>query len=163
MGLSLIVGMLLGGDIAIAMRCEGQLVRAGATKLEVLTKCGEPALRERISGDNESSREAWIYADSQEGRQRVLYFDGVNLSEIRSGAAVRWAPGSADTLRCGNQLIAPGATKLDVREHCGEPGLTERVSGSDESRKEIWLYRQVDATAKLEFDGVRLVTVSRVR
>lgn len=162
MSMTIMLALMLSGDAASAMRCDGQLVRPGATKLEVLSKCGEPALRERVSGENEPSREAWIYANEQAGSQRILYFDGVDLSEIRSGVSPGWKPGSADLLRCGNDIIAPGATKLDVRERCGEPALTEQISGSDEQRREAWLYRRQDSTVKLQFEGVRLVEVTRL-
>ena len=57
---------------------------------------------------------------------------GINMTIIRSICSVSSAlllislsfagPAQAENLRCGNKLVSPGQTRLEVRAKCGEPG-----------------------------------------
>lgn len=157
---SAILLLLLGLETS-AMRCADVLVTSGASKLDVLTQCGEPDFRERISGANQPSEEIWIYADTGRNVQRLLHFAGVELVSIRNTSTNRRRePHGA--FRCGDELVLPGATKLEVRNKCGEPAIVEQTSGDDETRWEIWLYsRQSNRqTVRLEFAGVELQQIN---
>lgn len=160
---SVLMLMLLGTD-AIAMRCDNSLVAAGANKLEVLSKCGEPDYRERVSGANNPGEEVWIYSDPDGGAQSLLHFVGVDLKRVQKTGVSQWARERTGAFRCNEQLITVGATKLDVRTQCGEPAIVEQVSGSDDVLREIWLYQQPDQlVTQLEFEGVALVSVTTRR
>lgn len=160
---SVLLLLLLGTD-AVAMRCDNSLIASGATKLEVLSKCGEPDYRERVSGAHERSEEVWIYADAGSGAQSLLHFVGVDLKRVQKTGASRWTRERAGAFRCNDQLLVVGATKLDVRKQCGEPEIVEQVSGSDETLREIWLYQQADQfVTQLEFEGIELVGVTTRR
>lgn len=49
--LLLSVCALVWPSVSLAMRCGNNLVDVGDTKIEVLAKCGEPALKEDIGDD----------------------------------------------------------------------------------------------------------------
>lgn len=156
----LLVMLLLGAETG-SLRCGNHLVTPGADKLEVLSRCGEPAWRERVSGDNEASREVWIYASPAAGAQKLLHFDGVSLVSIQDGDIGASRPLGGDSHRCGNSLVRAGETKLDVKNRCGEPALVEAVSGAEGTRREVWLYKDGEGSVALYFSGVRLDRVER--
>jgi hypothetical protein len=60
---------LVAASPALAMRCGNNLVDVGDTKLEVLAKCGEPALKEEVGED--FTRES----DSRETRRAKRYVE----------------------------------------------------------------------------------------
>lgn len=64
-----------------ALRCNGKVVSRGTTKLAVQRLCGEPALIERTSGEEQSLREAWLY--ERDGRVVEVHFAGVQVDEVR--------------------------------------------------------------------------------
>lgn len=49
-------------------------------------------------------------------------------------------PGQAETMKCGSRIISTGSSKAFVLLNCGEPFLSETVSGDDERRIEQWTY-----------------------
>lgn len=73
---------LLVPSLGLAMRCGNNLVDVGATKIEVLSKCGEPVLKEEVGedfsrqSDNRDTRrerryvEKWTY---NFGSTRFIY------------------------------------------------------------------------------------------
>jgi hypothetical protein len=85
--------VLCGGMMAVAaarasadtMKCGRHRVINGDTKATVLQLCGEPLIREVISGGEGATsvrKEQWIY-DRGKGRfQAVLTFEGVTLTRI---------------------------------------------------------------------------------
>jgi len=53
-------------------------------------------------------------------------------------------PGSAHAasqMRCGSQLIKIGDTKSAVEAKCGQPDYREVVSGANDMKQEVWVYR----------------------
>lgn len=60
---------VLSPSLAFAMRCGNNLVDVGATKIEVLAKCGEPALKEEVGED--FSRES----DNRDTRKERRYVE----------------------------------------------------------------------------------------
>lgn len=67
---------------ADSMRCGVHLVTPGDTKPEVLQHCGEPELREVVSGANEPRVEQWYYKRGVGQFPRVLTFEGIRLVRI---------------------------------------------------------------------------------
>jgi len=67
------------------MKCGRFQVTVGDTKATVLRLCGEPAVREVVSGGEGATsvrKEQWIY-DRGKGRfQALLTFEGVGLRRI---------------------------------------------------------------------------------
>ncbi|HEX9592835.1 MAG TPA: DUF2845 domain-containing protein [bacterium] len=70
---------------ADTMKCGRFQVTVGDTKATVLRLCGEPAVREVVSGGEGATsvrKEQWIY-DRGKGRfQALLTFEGVGLRRI---------------------------------------------------------------------------------
>jgi hypothetical protein len=92
------IGLLLGSvdGHAAAMYCGNDLIQEGATKLDVISKCGEPTLKEVASAntvgvdrrtayrESTSVVEVWHY-NCGEGRfNKSVYFDGDKLVTIKA-------------------------------------------------------------------------------
>lgn len=157
----LVAILLLGADLP-SMRCGDLLVLPGENKLEVLSRCGEPHLRERISGSDAASEEVWIYDWPERNAQKLLRFEGVTLVNVQDAGRLPDRSGGG-TLRCDGRLMQAGITKVTVRKLCGEPDLIEKVSGEEQPSREVWVYEQDNATAELRFTGVRLDRIDRRR
>jgi len=151
--------MLLLGTQTGPMRCGDLLIAPGATTLEVVAKCGEPDLRERVSGADMPLEEIWIYVNPSAGTQKLLHFSGVKLVQIANAGSATWTHEQMATFRCGDKALRAGNTKLDVRKACGAPEMVERVSSSAERSREIWLYLRDGRTVTMEFAGVELQRV----
>lgn len=69
--------------------------------------------------------------------------------------------GDAGPMRCGDDLVQPGATVLDVQSRCGAPDLRERISGADQPLEEIWIYLRPESGEQklLHFNGVTLAAI----
>lgn len=80
----LLCAILPGTVGADNMRCGTHLVRSGDTKLEVLRHCGEPDLREVVSGADEPKTEQWYYERGSRQFPRVLTFRGFELIRIET-------------------------------------------------------------------------------
>jgi hypothetical protein len=103
-----LVGLIIGATEArAAMSCGNSLVDNGMTKLDVISKCGVPDLKEIVALNtvgvdvgrafraSTSSVEAWHY-NCGEGRfNKSLYFDGGALALIK--ASISYGSG---TPRC---------------------------------------------------------------
>jgi hypothetical protein len=65
---------------------------------------------------------------------------------------------AASQMNCGSALVKLGDGKTEVLAKCGEPDYREVVSGNDESKREIWVYRFGSSkfTHTLTFTGFRL-------
>lgn len=150
----LVAILLLGADLS-SMRCGNLLVVPGANKLDVLSRCGEPHLRERVSGADARSEEVWIYDQPEHNAQKLLRFEGVTLTMIRETGHASGHPGDG-AMRCDGRLMRPGTTKLTVKKRCGEPDLVERISGEEQMSRETWIYDQGDVSVELRFVGVQL-------
>lgn len=73
-------------------------------------------------------------------------------------STLAWAPSD---MRCGNRIIQVGDTKVEVKSKCGEPDHREVVSGADEAKREVWVYRMGTTTyaRTLTFTGIRLTDI----
>ncbi len=73
----------------------------------------------------------------------------------------------ASQMHCGSRLVKVGDGKADILDRCGEPDYREVVSGNDEVKREIWVYRFSSAkfVHTLTFSGYHLddITVESYR
>ena len=46
----------------------------------------------------------------------------------------------ASSMRCGQNVIQKGATKIEVLKYCDEPDMTDLISGLEDIKTEIWYY-----------------------
>lgn len=124
-----------GSDSSI--QCDGGIVSTGDTKIDLLGKCGEPAMvEERQSKQRYDTvtilvtTEVWTY---NFGPNRFLQFvtvtDGKVTSVERGGygyppeqARDRPKPGRA---RCDPSALHVGDRKIDLLAKCGEPALKD--------------------------------------
>jgi hypothetical protein len=131
-----------------SIRCDGGLVSAGDTKLDLLGKCGSPTLRdardeerghvavEREGGLGVGQKvtvtvEQWTY---DFGPQRFVYvatLEGGKVIAIERGGYgyAREAKHPAvkiSAARCESSALRVGDTKLDLLARCGEPATKDR-------------------------------------
>lgn len=122
-----------------SLRCDGGTVELGASRLDLLARCGEPALREareiqrrvlviagRASQDSIAVVEQWTYNHGPQRFIDLVTVEGGKVVAIERGgygyapervAAVR-PPGRAS---CDPSAVRAGESKLDLLVRCGEP------------------------------------------
>lgn len=116
--------------------CEGKIISPGDTKMDVIMKCGEPALKdsheeqltERLDDTTKRKTiitvETWTYNFGPQSFLRILEFRNGKLTEVSTGGY-----GYADTKEraplCDEQKVRKGDTKLDMLIQCGEPASKE--------------------------------------
>lgn len=134
-----------------SFRCEGGIVSVGDHKIDLLGKCGEPALEEprveeRLFQQGEERHrwrrrisltvERWTY---NFGPQRFLQFVTLEAGKIVAIARGGYGyplprPANAEPVpraRCDHASLRVGASTFDVVAACGEPALKEvRVEAS---------------------------------
>jgi hypothetical protein len=69
---------------------------------------------------------------------------------------------AGDQMRCGSRIIKLNDTKTTVLSKCGEPDYREVVSGSDSTKREVWVYQMssTEFVRTLTFVGFRLQDIS---
>ena len=85
--------------LAQSLTCGRNVIVTGATKAEVLAKCGPPAVRQSEALDRSSlssgggtgrkvvrSMETWIYNFGKSRAMRILTFEGEELKKIELGS-----------------------------------------------------------------------------
>ncbi len=124
------------GQAAFGFSCDGMIVSPGDTKMEVLMKCGEPALRdsheekltERLDETAKIKTtvivEEWTYNFGPQSFLRIMEFRNGKLADIRTGG-YGYADAKERATICDEQKIQRGDMKLDVLVQCGEPALKE--------------------------------------
>lgn len=146
---ALAAALLLGAPPAAAdgsLRCGGGLVSVGDTKIDLLGKCGRPALeeqqpREVSSGyrDRESgagwrqrtlvSVERWTYDFGSSSFIQIVTMELGKIVRIDQGGRGYGLPaGAAPPIRrstCNPSLLREGDTTFDALARCGEPALRE--------------------------------------
>ena len=65
-------------------------------------------------------------------------------------------------MHCGSRLVKVGDGKAEILDRCGEPDYREVVSGNDEAKREIWVYRfsSVKFVHTLTFTGYHLADIT---
>jgi len=152
---ALVMAALGGAARGDSINCDRGIVSTGDSKLDLLAKCGEPALMEarleershfRTSPDGRSGSsrsvtvtvERWTY---NFGPQRFLQFvtleTGRVVSVERGGYGYtldqpRKATGGLGRARCDQLAFHLGDSSFDVLSRCGDPALREekQVSSS---------------------------------
>jgi uncharacterized protein DUF2845 len=133
-----------------SLRCERGIVAVGDTKIDLLGKCGEPALREEWGTGGWTllragaasvargavQRERWTYdfgpsrfvmSATLEGGKVVAFERGnYGYDASRSGAAV-----AVRRARCAPEAVHVGDTTYDVLSRCGDPASAD---GREEPR-----------------------------
>jgi hypothetical protein len=152
-----------------SLRCEGGLVSPGDSKLDVLGKCGEPALRdsrteERASAALDEHAQAvsgirisavvddWTYNFGPQRFMYVVSLEGGKVVAIeRAGYGydpelVR-APRTSKPASCDSSSLRVGVIMLDLLARCGEPASKDvrqvqrlRPTGEASVELEIWTY-----------------------
>ena len=46
----------------------------------------------------------------------------------------------ASSMRCGQNIIQKGATKIEVLKYCDEPDMKDLISGLEDIKTEVWFY-----------------------
>ena len=141
-------GLLGAGRPARAdsIRCRGGIVSVGDPKIDLLGKCGPPALREIRRGERsgfawrriraaEGGRvdvvvETWSYDFGPRRFTQIATIENGRVARIERGsygyadggaAGPRGVPVSA----CDPAVLDEGDTKLDVLAQCGEPATAD--------------------------------------
>lgn len=116
--------------LAWSMRCGGQLVGAGDSQYDVLSKCGQPAYRDRdvqylLLGDVRLQQQTiWYYDRGTNRFIDVLHFrDGI-LSRITSAG---YGFGDASSQKCNSNQILVGMTDYELLRTCGPPQARRSV------------------------------------
>lgn len=131
-----------------ALRCDGSLVSVGDTKLDLLGRCGPPALREREEKERTSVRvdeagrtmagravavqvERWTYDfGPRQFIQHVRLEAGVITAVWHGGYGYGLGPPPAGATaipraRCHQLAFQVGHATLDVLARCGEPATRD--------------------------------------
>lgn len=149
-----------------SLRCDGGIVAPGDSKLDLLGKCGEPAMREewRTSGWSlvradalgppavraATTRERWTY---DFGRSRFVMYATLEAGKVvaidRGSYGYDAGPRAAGVIpraRCAPEFFHVGDTSYDVLNRCGDPAsadareelrAVEIANGAFESRTVI--------------------------
>jgi hypothetical protein len=87
-----VVFQVFGDDKLTDLRCKSGLIMLGESKLEVISKCGEPNSKDtferRVYGGSQPAYvtvEEWTYNFGPRDFIHVLEFQGVKLKAIRRG------------------------------------------------------------------------------
>jgi hypothetical protein len=139
-----VAGMALGDSI----NCDHGIVSAGDSKLDLLAKCGEPALMEarfeershfQVSQDGRrgSSRsvtvrvERWTYNFGPQRFQQFVTLETGRVTAVERGTygysmeQLRRPPPGLGLARCDQLAFHLGDSTFDVLSRCGEPALRE--------------------------------------
>lgn len=144
---------------ADSIRCEKGIVSAGDSKLDLLGKCGAPALREEVEVERTRARyvpggpvaagrsaystlERWTYNFGPRAFVQVVTIEGGRVKLIERGSygydlGPQEPPPVIPRARCDQLSFHVGDTTLEVLARCGEPALrdvalvTRTVGGPD--------------------------------
>jgi hypothetical protein len=127
-----------------SLRCGSRLVSIGDARIDLLGRCGEPALRDRRvderfegvrDGEVAQSRrvttvvEDWTYDFGPQSFVHVVTLVNGKITAIERQsygyASAVPAPASIPRARCDPGMVHEGDAKLDVLARCGEPALVD--------------------------------------
>ena len=141
---------------ADSMQCDGGIVSVGDSKLDLLAKCGRPALVDDCqhewsdgSGQYQIAVARWTYNFGPNRFVQVATLVAGKVVGIERGG-YGYPPRSiqrGDRARCDSSAFRVGDGKLDLLEKCGEPiflesTLERRADGTGWAtvRVEVWTY-----------------------
>jgi uncharacterized protein DUF2845 len=145
--LALLPGAAASAASDSSLRCDGGIVSVGDSKLDLVGKCGWPALQEDLAGERTTTvferrgqvafnrsvtakAERWTY-DFGPNRfiQIVVLESGKILRIDRGGYGYGNAPSSPrpaiPRARCTDAVFREGETPYEVLSRCGEPAFRE--------------------------------------
>ena len=180
--LALALGAPAGADDSLS--CDGGIISVGDSKIDLLGKCGAPALQEVLDHDRAVLQhygpsgwgrrvsvtvERWTY---NLGPTRFLQFVTVESGRIVSikrgsyGYALDPPPRAPPIprARCDHSVLRTGMSTFDVLALCGEPALQDvRVESwaTGQVVVEIWTY-DFGPRAFLRFLAFRDGTLARI-
>ncbi|GEJ58879.1 DUF2845 domain-containing protein [Anaeromyxobacter diazotrophicus] len=169
--------LALGSAAASAdsIDCAGGIVSAGDSRLDLLAKCGPPALQEAepilvtASGDLSLLLEWWTYNFGPQRFIHVVKLRGGKVLAIERGGygyelpePPRGAPRDAAAIpraRCASDALRLGDRTFDVLAKCGEPVF--RDLRRRETVIEVWTYDFGPSSfvRYVELEGGRLVRI----
>jgi hypothetical protein len=160
---------------ADSIRCDGGIVSVGDSRLDLLGKCGLPALQEAEpvlwspTVDLTLLIERWTYNFGPDRFIQIVSLQGGKVIAIERGGygfalpePSPEAPGRAVAIpraRCAHDAFRVGDSTFEVLARCGEPFSRELRPGR--ARAEVWTYDfgQRTLVRYLEFEGGRLVRI----
>ena len=130
---------------ADSIRCSGGIVSVGDSKIDLLGKCGQPALREIRHGERsrfalglqsaggrrvDVSVETWSYDFGTRQFLQIVTIENGRVAAIERGGYGYAAGGAAGprgvpVSNCDPAVLDEGDTKLDVLAQCGEPATAD--------------------------------------
>ena len=127
---------------ADSVRCAGGIVSTGDTKLDLLGKCGPPALADRAGATRAvidarvgtalrvaGPVEIWTYDFGKSRFTQLVRIEKGRITSIERGsygyAEAQPAPVRPGRATCEPAALSEGALELDVLARCGEPPLRE--------------------------------------
>ncbi len=156
------------------MRCDGGIVSVGDSRLDLVAKCGAPALQEAepiVTGpyvDLSLLIERWTYNFGPQRFTQVVSLQGGRIIAIDRGsygyeleAAKQAGPVTIPRARCEPDAFRIGDRSFDVLTKCGEPVYRDLRSRSN-AVVEVWTYDfgQHSFVRYLEFQGGTLVRIA---
>jgi hypothetical protein len=132
---------------ADSLRCDGGIVSVGDLKLDLIGKCGFPALKEEQEVERSRARftaggqlaagrsalatvERWTYNFGPRQFVQVVTLEGGKVTAIERGSygydlGRREEPPPIPRTRCDQLAFSVGDTTFDVLARCGEPALRD--------------------------------------
>jgi len=146
---SLALVPLPGAALGDSINCDRGIVSTGDSKLDLLAKCGEPALMEarleershyRLSPDGRSGAgrsvtvtvERWTYNFGPQRFQQYVTLETGRVVAVERGTygysleQLRRPPRGLGLARCDQISFHLGDSSFDVLARCGEPALREQ-------------------------------------
>jgi hypothetical protein len=132
-----------GSAHAATLDCEGGIISAGDSRMDLLMKCGEPDGKE--SHDEELvdrpdlgtrrklfiAVEEWTYNFGPAKFMRIVTLKNGTVSNIHSGKYGYSKDTKPEQRECGEQIVTIGDSKSEVIAKCGEP------AGKDFQQEEL--------------------------
>lgn len=147
-----------------ALDCQGGIVSEGDSRLDLLSKCGEPDARETHDEEitermPDGSRrklyvvvETWTYDFGPSRLQRIITLKNGAIARIRTGNYGHDRNATPGPRDCSEQVVSRGDRKNDVLAKCGEPSfkdvheemVSERIDGGTLRKRNLpveeWTY-----------------------
>jgi hypothetical protein len=143
---------------AATLDCSGGIISAGDSRVDVLTKCGEPDAKESHEEEltnrlDDGTRhklfitvEEWTYNFGPTQFMRIVTLKNGKVAFIRAGN-YGYTKGAAPGQReCSEQVLSVGDTKSDVLSRCGEPTWKDTRQEEVKQRLDSGLERKVFVT-----------------
>jgi hypothetical protein len=140
--------------------CAGGIISVGDSRVDLLSKCGEPDLKE--SHDEEISErldqgvrrklyisvEDWTYNFGPTKFMRIVTLRNGTVSHIRTGNYGYSKDATPGHRECSEQVVSRGDMTSDVIAKCGEPSSKDVHQEEIKERLDAGLFRTVTVTVE---------------